>query len=85
MNVQWCSFSIPFFMDMWVKRRRITRCLFVVSLTCNGFAVIHRSFLNSIGQSCRLCLQFVWQLSRRQMSVGVLGSPEKNFVDIGQA
>lgn len=51
----------------------------------NGFAVIHSSFLNNIGQSCRLCLQFVWQLSRRQMSVGVLGSPERNFVDIGQA
>lgn len=47
----------------------------------NGFAVIHSSFLNNIGQSCRLCLQFVWQLSRRQMSVGVLGSPETYFVD----
>lgn len=23
--------------------------------------------------------------SRRRMSIGVLGSPEKNFVDIGQA
>lgn len=32
MNVQRCSFSIPFFMDMGVKRRRITWCLFVVSL-----------------------------------------------------
>ena len=51
----------------------------------NGFAVIHNSFLNNIGQSYRLCLQFVWQLFRRRMSVGVLGSPEKNFVDIGQA
>lgn len=47
----------------------------------DGLAVIHSSFLNNIGQSCRLCLQIVRQLSRRRMSVGVLGSPEMNFVD----
>ena len=45
----------------------------------NGFAVIHNSFLNNIGQSYRLCLQFVWQLFRRRMSVGGLGSYTENI------
>ena len=51
MNVQRCSFSIPFFMDMGVQRRRITWCLFVVSLTSvwfpRGFCNPFWSWLNS--------------------------------------
>ena len=38
-----------------------------------------------IGQSYRLCLQIVWQHSQRHKVVGVLGSPEMNFVAHGQA
>ena len=36
--------------------------------------------LPDIGQSHYLCLQIVWQPTRRRMSDGVLGSPEMNFV-----
>ena len=39
----------------------------------------------NIGQQYRLCLLIEWQSSRRWMSVGVLGSPEKIAVDNGQA
>ena len=34
-----------------------------------------------IGQFHRFCLQIVWQSSQQRKADGVLGSPEKNFVD----
>ncbi len=37
-----------------------------------------------MGQFHRLCLQIVWQHSQRHKVVGVLGSPEMNFVANGQ-
>lgn len=39
------------------------------------------SKLSNVGQPYRLCLQIEWQPTRQRMLVGVLGSPEKNFVD----
>lgn len=39
----------------------------------------------NIGQRDCLCLQIVWQPSRRRTVVGVLGYPERNFVADGQA
>ena len=41
--------------------------------------------MSYIEQHGYLCLQIVWHFSHSQMTVGVLGYPERNFVADGQA
>ena len=55
----------------------------IYGIIVSFWQIICDLFYNYIGQSCNFCLQIVWQSSRRSKAVGVLGSPEINFVAHG--